>query len=50
MATLLYEVKPYDAPTYALTAAILGCVALLACYIPARRAAKTDALAALKAE
>jgi predicted permease len=50
MATLLYEVKPYDAPTYALTAAVLGCVALLACYIPARRAAAADALAALKAE
>jgi putative solute:sodium symporter small subunit len=50
MATLLYEVKPYDAPTYALTAAGLACVALLACYVPARRAASADALAALKAE
>ena len=50
MATLLYEVKPSDAPTYALTAFVLGCVALLACYIPARRASETDALAALKAE
>ncbi len=50
MATLLYEVKPYDAPTFALTAAGLACVALLACYIPARRAASADALAALKAE
>jgi putative ABC transport system permease protein len=50
MATLLYEVEPYDAPTFALTAAGLACVALLACYIPARRAASADALAALKAE
>ena len=50
MSTLLFEVKPSDAPTYALTAAALGAVALLACYIPARRAASADALAALKAE
>ena len=50
MATLLFEVKPSDAPTYALSAAVLGAVALLACYIPARRAASADALAALKAE
>ena len=50
MSTLLFEVKPSDAPTYALSAAVLGAVALLACYIPARRAASADALAALKAE
>jgi predicted permease len=50
MAILLYDVKPYDAPTYALTAAALGCVALLACYIPARRALRVNPVVALRME
>src|SRR5262245_35657608 len=39
---LLYEVRPTDPATYLLIALLLTAVALLACYVPARRAAKSD--------
>ena len=38
MAGVLFGVKPADPPTFALVALLLVAVALLACYIPARRA------------
>jgi putative ABC transport system permease protein len=50
LTTLLYEVKPSDPATYAVIAAVLGAVALLASYIPARRATLVDPLTALRAE
>jgi len=48
MSTLLFEVKPTDPMTFSLITLLLGAVALLACWIPARRAAKVDPLTALK--
>ena len=50
LSTLLYEVRPDDPATYLEISAILACVALLACYIPAHRASRVDPAGALRAE
>jgi putative ABC transport system permease protein len=50
IASFLYEVKPSDPITYAAVALGLGCVAMLACFIPARRAVKVDPMVALRYE
>lgn len=48
MRTMLYGVSPTDLLTFAAIACVLLLVALLACWIPARRAAKVDPLVALR--
>jgi putative ABC transport system permease protein len=50
ISTFLFGVQPSDPLTYMLVALALAGIALLACYIPARRALKVDPLVALRYE
>jgi putative ABC transport system permease protein len=50
MTSLLFETSATDATTYALVPAVLMAVAILACYVPARRATRVDPMVALRHE
>ena len=50
MSALLFEVSPADPRTYIVVTAVLLAVALVAAYVPARRAASVDPMLALRAE
>ena len=50
MEAMLFGVSATDPMTFVLVAAVLGGVAMLASYLPARRAARTDPVEALRAE
>jgi putative ABC transport system permease protein len=50
LRTRLFGVAPVDLPTLAAVAAVLIAVALAACWLPARRAARLDPIVALRHE
>jgi putative ABC transport system permease protein len=50
MRSLLFNVSPTDPATFVTIAMLLGAVALLACWLPARRATRTNPMEALRYE
>jgi putative ABC transport system permease protein len=50
LATMLFQVSPFDLAAFASVSVLLTLAGLLACYIPARRATKLDPLVALRYE
>jgi len=50
LSGMLFEVRPGDPLVYGAAASILATVAMLACYVPARRASRVDPMVALRAE
>jgi putative ABC transport system permease protein len=50
IATLLYQVKPFDPMTFGAVSILLTVAALLACYLPAKRATRVEPIVALRHE
>jgi ABC-type antimicrobial peptide transport system permease subunit len=50
VAGVLFDVQPRDPVTFAMVVGVLSAAGLLACYVPARRAARVDPLSAMRAE
>jgi ABC-type antimicrobial peptide transport system permease subunit len=50
LSSFLFEVKPTDPATFLVVGGLLGMIALLACYLPARRATRIDPMVALRYE
>ena len=50
MAALLFGVSPTDPITYVAVSGLIAMVALIATYLPARRAARVDPVIALRAD
>jgi ABC-type lipoprotein release transport system permease subunit len=49
-ASFLYGIQPHDMLTFAMVPPLLSAIALVACWIPARRAASVDPMVALRTE
>ena len=49
-ASFLYGIQPHDALTFSVVPPFLAAIALVACWIPARRAASIDPVQALRTE
>jgi ABC-type antimicrobial peptide transport system permease subunit len=50
LRSFLFGVTPQDPVTFAAAAALINIIALLACWLPARRAARVDPMVALRYE
>jgi putative ABC transport system permease protein len=50
LSKMLYGVTAGDPATYAIVVGALGTIALIACYLPARRAVRVDPIVALRQE